>query len=398
MKSEAELQRLYKLERDASSVFTPSRPVQLRALFTGRLRQIDTLLDAIKNPGQHAVIYGEPGVGKTSLAQFVHDNMQVGNVYKHCTKDATMESVFRGIFAQIDISVEVASIGFSVGPASSEKRPLATLLRDVSLTPSVIADTIYCATQQAPLTFFLDEFNRMSPRVRQQFSELLKLLSDTGANCSLVLIGVAHDLPTLIEGHSSVERCISQIYMPRMSDSEVADLVKRGISQIGMLIEPAASEALVRMSRGLPFFTHHLALDAVKVCIRRGDKSVRLSDVQAAAVQLTLKKHSTLGAALDSAVSGQRPDTYKRVLRSAALCRRDEYGYFTLQSVREKLAKTAPDDSKSAQAVIDALCRDGHGRALVTHGKRANRRLRFRDPLFEAYVALEMELEALAHQ
>lgn len=54
---------------NASSVcFSPSAPITRKDLFAGRTKQLMQLIDAVTEPGQHAVIYGERGVGKTSMA------------------------------------------------------------------------------------------------------------------------------------------------------------------------------------------------------------------------------------------------------------------------------------------------------------------------------------------
>src|SRR6266699_2059132 len=53
------------------TVFTPTRPINQRDLFAGRLRQIRRVIDVVGQDGQHAIIFGERGVGKTSLANVI---------------------------------------------------------------------------------------------------------------------------------------------------------------------------------------------------------------------------------------------------------------------------------------------------------------------------------------
>lgn len=57
------------LSMQAGQVFTPGSPVNERDLFSGRIEQIQSVLDAVTQRGYHAVLYGERGVGKTSLAK-----------------------------------------------------------------------------------------------------------------------------------------------------------------------------------------------------------------------------------------------------------------------------------------------------------------------------------------
>lgn len=59
------------LRFEANQYFTPSAPIGVAELFAGRREQIGRLVDVVGERGRHAIIYGEPGVGKTSIAQIV---------------------------------------------------------------------------------------------------------------------------------------------------------------------------------------------------------------------------------------------------------------------------------------------------------------------------------------
>src|SRR5580658_4376754 len=50
-------------------VFRPSAPITDQQLFAGRNHELFSVVEAIQSVGQHAVIFGERGVGKTSLAR-----------------------------------------------------------------------------------------------------------------------------------------------------------------------------------------------------------------------------------------------------------------------------------------------------------------------------------------
>ena len=49
--------------------FTPRRPISLPDLLAGRLDLLYRLLDDIATPSQHVLLYGNRGVGKTSIAR-----------------------------------------------------------------------------------------------------------------------------------------------------------------------------------------------------------------------------------------------------------------------------------------------------------------------------------------
>ena len=57
-----------------NEVFSPISPIKRRDFFFGRRIQLEDVVDAINETGQHAILYGERGVGKTSLIQMFENN------------------------------------------------------------------------------------------------------------------------------------------------------------------------------------------------------------------------------------------------------------------------------------------------------------------------------------
>jgi ABC-type uncharacterized transport system fused permease/ATPase subunit len=54
---------------EASQLFSPSAPINEHELFAGRGSEIRKVLEAVTERGKHVVLFGERGVGKTSLSQ-----------------------------------------------------------------------------------------------------------------------------------------------------------------------------------------------------------------------------------------------------------------------------------------------------------------------------------------
>src|SRR5260221_11428647 len=57
----------------AGQIFKPGAPVDTVSMLQGRGREIDRVIDVVGQAGRHAIIYGERGVGKTSLATLLED-------------------------------------------------------------------------------------------------------------------------------------------------------------------------------------------------------------------------------------------------------------------------------------------------------------------------------------
>ena len=68
------------------SAFTPAAPVDDQSLFAGRVDQLMTCSMAMGQHGVHIGVYGERGVGKTSLANIlpkvVNEAARITDVFK----------------------------------------------------------------------------------------------------------------------------------------------------------------------------------------------------------------------------------------------------------------------------------------------------------------------------
>ena len=60
-----------------NSRFTPAAPLRDRELFCGRVTQILDVISGVQEPGRHVILFGERGVGKTSLANIL-DQLLLG--------------------------------------------------------------------------------------------------------------------------------------------------------------------------------------------------------------------------------------------------------------------------------------------------------------------------------
>ena len=65
------------LSYDVIESFSPGAPIDDLNLLAGRIHQIEQMVDAVVQRGHHAILYGERGVGKSSLANTFSDRKSV---------------------------------------------------------------------------------------------------------------------------------------------------------------------------------------------------------------------------------------------------------------------------------------------------------------------------------
>jgi len=385
----------------AAGIFTPNAPINRKDLFAGRTEQVQSLLNAIFQRGQHAIIYGERGVGKTSLANIISDWMPTLEKYNYqivkfnCAANSTFNAIWHGIMRELSVVQTATRPGFG---ATSDERKGVSL--DDFLPENVSSEDVRFALQRvgSSTIIVIDEFDRVTDRsVSSLLADTIKSLSDHSVETTLVVIGVADSINDLIAEHQSIERAIIQIHMPRMSESELLQIIDTGMARVGMEIDVEARGRIAGLSQGLPFHTHALALYAVRAAIEDDRLRVEVRDVETAIRQAVNTAQQTIISAYQRAVSSPHQNLYKEVLLAAALATTDDLGFFAAGDLREPLSRLT--DKKYGidrfMKHLNEFCTEPRGHILMKTGQRRRFRFRFKDSMMEPYVIMKGIKEGL---
>jgi replication-associated recombination protein RarA len=175
-----------------ADAFRPAAPIDRRNLFSGRTEQIGEVFAVAAQPGQHAVIYGERGVGKTSLATVAAETLRSSNVLTAratCDTSDDFGSVWRKALEEIVFRTTTPGIGFA--PTDRETvESAARMLTNGSVRPNDVRRALQSVTQQREIVIFVDEFDRLQDGAsRTLFADTIKILSDQLVRATIVLVG-----------------------------------------------------------------------------------------------------------------------------------------------------------------------------------------------------------------
>ena len=379
--------------RRVAEAFRPAAPIDRRDLFAGRAEQIAELFSIVSQPGQHAIVYGERGVGKTSLGLVAAQLLQASNVLSgRATCDASddFSSVWRKALGEIGLATTRQAIGFSER-LDETMEPLSKLLGPGPVTPHAVQRALQQASRQGAIAIFVDEFDRFQDRDgRVLFADTIKALSDQVVSATVVLIGVADSVGELIREHRSVERALVQIQMPRMSAPELAEIATKGVAAARMTIADAAVARIAALSLGLPHYTHLLTQLAAQAALaeRRADVGVR--HVNAAVTRAIERAQQSIVETYREAVSGRPGSIYPQVLLACALAEEDEFGFFASADLREPLSRILNKPCKTSTFArhLEQLSSESRGTVLQRSGGVGTARYRFVNPLLQPYVTM----------
>jgi hypothetical protein len=227
------------------TIFTPHTPIRSLDLFFGRQKEVGALIEHLNTPGQHALLFGDRGVGKSSLANIASElllkDFVAGDLYqKRCDSTDTFVSVVEGPLQAVGIDVNEAARthtkeeggGASLGIPGAGAKLKSTSSRSVTFaTPRELASPSWVASKLADLDglFLIDEVDALAnARDRHLLAELVKQLSDNGSKLKVLLVGIAETGADLMAGHPSVNRCLKETRLKRMSDDELRSIIEGG--------------------------------------------------------------------------------------------------------------------------------------------------------------------------
>jgi Cdc6-like AAA superfamily ATPase len=385
----------FDLSTEVGKVFTPATPVGEETLFAGRWKQLRKVVDTINQRGQHAVIFGERGVGKTSLANVISAKLKAPATTilapkVNCDSGDNYVTLWKKILSQLDLIQNAPTIGFQMKMFEESTRAAKAIGDDI--TPDSIRRLLTVLAGSGIVIMIFDEFDRIVDQdVRRAMADTIKSLSDNAVGVTLVIVGVADSVSQLIAEHESIERNLVQIQMPRMSSDELKEILENGTKRIKMTIDEAAKVQIALLCQGLPHYTHLLGRHSALAAIEDSRRGINSADVDTAIKQALGDVQQSLRDSYHRAIFSPRKDTiYAQVLLACALSPTNELGWFTPASVREPLsrimhkkyeipgfARHLKDFSESGRQVLQ---KDGVKRKF---------RFRFRNPLMQPLIIMK---------
>jgi hypothetical protein len=399
-----------KREIDPGVVFTPARPVQphmwaSRERSGGAAAGVQRRLeDRLSEPGRQIVLYGDTGVGKTSLVEHVCNAKRIGYIRVECGQsftDMLQEALGKAGTAKEHLEVKTISKGeggvrgrLPIGPHSSWERQ--DVEEQTSTTyPVSLATILREDFPKADIgVLFFDNFEnvRSQPHaedVTRDLAQFMKSCADAGA-LKVVVAGIPAESEVLVALDEATSRRTSEIEVPRMRDEELDEILTKGEGILKIDFDSDCRTTIIRYSDGFPYYTHLLALHATRAALAGGSKKVTITHFMTALGEILEDAELSLRRMYREAAETSGDVKVRKSIMMAVACQ--EKTEVTFGEIKVGFQRIHPHYELSRLNFISV----GLGALVEQHGvlqsrgnpRSANRTYRFANPLMRTYLRL----------
>lgn len=248
----------------------PSQPIHSIEHLFGREKELDRIEKALFAGGRHVFIYGDRGVGKSSLAATAANQYQSADaeyIDVSCSPDTTLASLIANIAYQATQTsrLEKGVLKKSIEAntrflrfALSEERTAKDLSNEIKSTADAISVLAEAAQihSETPI-IVIDEFDRIScEHERNLFADLIKQIGDKRINVKIIFTGVAKTLDALLGAHQSAIRQLETIELPKLSWDARWEIVRHAARKFELTVDHEMLVRIAAVSDGYPYYVH----------------------------------------------------------------------------------------------------------------------------------------------
>jgi len=400
-----------------SDHFSPSQEIRDPEKLLGREKYLTQIRRSLASPGRHIFVFGERGVGKTSLAITagkLATNESKNFIYVPCGQDSTFSEIIAAIGKAVlnpkralsgggksfGLGLNVFGQGGSVNYSDGD---VATISEPANNSEAYDVLRFVRSKLDNQIVVVIDELDRIKNKdERSRFSELIKNVGSVVEDMRFVLCGIGANVDELIGEHLSTGRMFEPVEVERLSQDNLWKIIEDLARDMSVTIPRGQLIRVGIISDGFPHFVHLIGqcifyelhddpaeirictdqhfLRALKEATQKAEPSLR--KIYQMATEKTKNKRDYEEAlwALADRTSTRRQVTeifdtsYKRI--------HEEHKTKQPQDCKSRLSKELLNNR------LLRLREDSHANVLVGHGSGW---FSFRENVMRGYVRLRAE-------
>ena len=397
--------------------FTPSKEIITPERLFGREVHLRQIGRAFNSEGRNVFIFGDRGIGKTSLARTAAkvNNFQEENyIYVPCGEFSRfgdiMEAVARSAIPITElVSKSKGSGGLNVGYAGASLGINFSNDNEINVPkPKTVIEALDILSlvdnkRNGRTIVVIDEFDRLiSNEEKNLFAELIKNISTRDLDLRFIFCGIGQTVDEILGAHLSAGRYFEPIELEKLHHNFLWDIIKTVAHATNVEIP---EETLIRIgivSDGFPHFVHLIG-ECLFWAMHDDDNIVSVCSrvhYETAIKQALIKTEPTLRLAYQKATEKTKNHLEYEEALWALADRSDTRRQIT--TIYEKsyrriiqqrsLVERQPLSKEQLNHRLLALRKHTHGNVVVGYGSGW---FSFRENVLRGYVRLKAETEGI---
>ncbi len=314
-------------------VVSPAKPVETIEHLLGRGDELDRIEKALFATGRNIFIYGERGVGKSSLAATAANQWQSADstyIDISCDTCSTVKSMIAHIAAQAvntswsqttkttkQATLNLKWLSYSL---KSEISPtdFATKIKGLNDCLEILKEVAEIHSE-CPVVV-VDEVDRLNDESEiDLLADLIKQLGDKRVELKFIFTGVGSTLNEILGAHRSAIRQLETVELPRLSWDARWDIAIHALDQFNITISRDICVRLAAVSDGFPYYVHLIIEKLLWILFEKDEIATEVTwdDYFAALDKAIIGIAAELSRPYDLAVN-QRSDDYEQILWSTS--------------------------------------------------------------------------------
>lgn len=253
---------------------TPSAHITSPERLFGRGKKLIQIERAFNSTGRHVFIFGDRGVGKTSLAMtaaYMHQSAAEEPVYVLCSETTTFADIIysAGINAlPLKERMESQAAGGKFGGTfagfggsyEASKTPVASFGRPADLNEAVDIIRYINDRRKCQTVIVVDELERMTnSHDKIKLAEFINSISSVQQDCKFILAGIGQTVEDLLGAHRSATRKLEAIQLDPIPHNELWNIISTAANDLGVEVRKEHLERSSILSDGFPHYVHLIA-------------------------------------------------------------------------------------------------------------------------------------------